>query len=379
MKPLFFVLLMSLGLSAHAGTDKSKVAAVPAELGQKVVARYIDLVIASYAKANAALSILSEKVDALVKDPSESTLNQARVAWIQAREAYSPTEAFRFYGGPIDHAESGVEGLINAWPMDEAYLDYVKGQDNAGIINNPKDYPKIDKDLLVAMNEKNGEKNISTGFHAIEFLLWGQDLSLQGPGDRKASDFSKASPHGERRSTALRVLTALLVQHLEQVALQWSPSHADNYGALLKKEPLSESLRKIFTALVSLSVDEMAGERMIVALDSSDQENEQSCFSDTTTADFVANQKGIQAVYFDSGLNELVQAVDPALAKKSASQLKLSMERLEKLPKSFDQVIAAKPKSTSRKDAQKVIESLERQGRLLAEAGKKLGLNLNIQ
>ena len=49
---------------------------------------------------------------------------------------YSPTEVFRFYGGPIDD-DNGPEGLLNAWPLDEVFIDYVLGNPDAGIINDP--------------------------------------------------------------------------------------------------------------------------------------------------------------------------------------------------------------------------------------------------
>ena len=121
--------------------------------------------------------------------PTEN-LDAAKEAWLTARDEYGPTEAFRFYGGPIDNEETGVEGLVNAWPLDEAYIDYVDGDPEAGIVNNPDEHPTIDADALVAANEQGGEANVSTGWHAIEFLLWGQDLSADGPGARPVEDYT---------------------------------------------------------------------------------------------------------------------------------------------------------------------------------------------
>ena len=121
-------------------------------------------------------------IDAFVAEPTDENLAAAKEAWLAARDEYGPTEAFRFYGGPIDDEETGVEGLVNAWPLDEAYIDYVDGDPEAGIVNNPEDYPEITADVLVEANEQGGEANVSTGWHAIEFLLWGQDLSADGPG-----------------------------------------------------------------------------------------------------------------------------------------------------------------------------------------------------
>ena len=59
-------------------------------------------------------------------------------------------------------------------------------------------FPEITAEALTAANEEGGETNISTGWHAIEFLLWGQDLSATGPGARPATDYTTA-PNAERR------------------------------------------------------------------------------------------------------------------------------------------------------------------------------------
>ena len=148
------------------------------------VEHYAAGVHAAYAASLASATELDEAIDAFVADPTDDTLAAAKDAWLAARDDYGLTEAFRFYGGPIDNEEDGPEGLINAWPLDEAYIDYVEGDPAAGIINDPDAYPTIDAELVTSLNEQGGEANISTGWHAIEFLLWGQDLSADGPGAR---------------------------------------------------------------------------------------------------------------------------------------------------------------------------------------------------
>ena len=101
--------------------------------------------------------------------------------------------------------------------MDEAYVDYVAGDAGAGIVNDRAAYPKITEDVIVEGNEKGGETNISSGWHAIEFLLWGQDRSKDGPGARPAGDYSTA-PNARRRATYLRVTTQRLLSDLRERA-----------------------------------------------------------------------------------------------------------------------------------------------------------------
>ena len=80
-----------------------------------------------------------------------------------ARDDYGPTEAFRFYDGPIDNPDDGPEGQINAWPMDEAYVDYVEGKPDGRDHQRHRRLPEITTDVIVAANEEGGETNISTG------------------------------------------------------------------------------------------------------------------------------------------------------------------------------------------------------------------------
>ncbi len=385
---------VGVGLTSFAfAAPKAASVAIPAELGKQVVTRYTEIVTSAYADALESGRALRKSLDGFVANPTAESLAAARAAWKTARDAYGVTEAFRFYGGPIDDPENGPEGLMNAWPLDESYLDYVKGDAGAGLIQHADKFPKITQELLLSLNEKDGEKNISTGYHAIEFLLWGQDFILGQPGQRTHADYvvkgaatPAASKSAERRGQVLRLLGEILEGHLAAVAKEWAPGKSGNYADRLRKEPLNESLRKIYTGVVNLSIDEMAGERMTVPLEKSDQENEQSCFSDYTVADMISNQRGVLAVYSGRwkdtegpGLHALGLVVDPALAKKTESQLNAAMAALKKMPQNFDEVIAAKKSAPSRKAAMKTITLLEDQAKWMAKAGLKMGLELNIQ
>ena len=164
-----------------AGHDVPPVG-VTDEEKEAVATAYADLVFAGYDASIASATTMQAAIDAFLADPTDATLDAAKQAWLTARDDYGPTEAFRFYDGPIDNPDDGPEGQINAWPMDEAYVDYVEGDATAGIINDTAGVPEITAEVIVAANEEGGETNISTGWHAIEFLLWGQDLPTTAPG-----------------------------------------------------------------------------------------------------------------------------------------------------------------------------------------------------
>jgi putative iron-regulated protein len=144
----------------------------------------------SYEDSVTTATTLDTAVKALVANPSASTLKAAQDAWLASREPYLQTEVYRFYEGPIDNETDGPEGLLNAWPMDESHVDYTTGQmglSNSGIVNDTS--VTIDAATLESKNEEGGEENVATGYHAVEFLLWGQDMSAEGPGSRSFTDY----------------------------------------------------------------------------------------------------------------------------------------------------------------------------------------------
>jgi putative iron-regulated protein len=381
-------LLLALGVAAVPAiaqpattpTPAPRAAAAAADLGP-VLRHHAALVRANYEDALAAAQHLQSSIHSFLGKPSQAGLDAARQAWLQAREFYGQTEAFRFYGGPIDD-DNGPEGRINAWPMDESYVDDVVDAPGAGIVHNRQQ--AITKQQLSALNERDGEENIATGWHAIEFMLWGQDLSETGPGNRAFTDFvDGGKPNADRRRQYLRVVTELLVDDLRTVARAWAPGQPKNYRASFERGGL-ESVRKMLVGLGSLSRGELAGERLEVALASQDQEDEHSCFSDNTHRDAVTNAMGIQNVWLGQylrrdgsrlqgpGLRDLVAARDAALAERTTRQIAASVAAAEAIPAPFDQAIRVG--HPGRAKIQQTIDSLTQQSKDLVEAAGAIGI-----
>jgi putative iron-regulated protein len=346
-----------------------------------VVSHHAHLVHTTYVDTLAAARQMQAAISAFLAAPAAPALAEARRAWLSARELYGQTEAYRFYGGPID-GDTGPEGQLNAWPMDESYVDYVEGKANAGLINNRKQ--AITKKALAALNERDGEENIATGWHAIEFMLWGQDLSDSGPGHRPHTDFIDGQrANADRRRLYLKLVTELLIDDLNSLARAWAPGVANNYRARFEKGG-PESLRKMLVGLGSLSRGELAGERLEVALASQDQEDEHSCFSDNTHRDAVANARGIENVWLgrwqrpDGSVlqgpspRDLVAAKDAALAERTTRQIRRSVEAAESIPAPFDQAIGARHLGRVRVEA--TIASLTQQSKDIVEAAAAIGI-----
>jgi putative iron-regulated protein len=329
-------LVLGLGLAGPA-------AAAPT--ARAVVESYADLAEAMYGDAHRASLDLGTAVDALIADPSEKTLGGARAAWIKARPWYMHTEPFRFGNSIVDD----WEGTVNAWPLDEGLIDYVDARSygdtsdenplyTANVIASKTltlgketvDATTIDADLLVKLNAAMGsDANVATGWHAVEFLLWGQDLNGTGPGagNRPWTDYSKTTcTHGncDRRAAYLKVATDLLVRDLADMASWWAPG--GKARAELEGKSDKEGLAVILTGLGSLSFGELAGERIKLGLVLHDPEEEHDCFSDDTHHSYLNSQRGIVSVWtatyerldgtaFEgASLRDLVAAKDKAAA-----------------------------------------------------------------
>ena len=349
---------------------------------EAVVRHYAVLVHAGYEDTWASAQALQRAVRSFVAAPSAEGLTAARQAWLAGREWYGQTEAFRFYGGPIDD-DRGPEGRINAWPLDEAYIDGVRGKPKSGIVNDPRIV--ISKANLARLNEKGGEENIAAGWHAIEFLLWGQDFSETGPGHRSHEDFIDGkAPNADRRRHYLTVATDLLVDDLRYLVVSWAPS-ARNYRRRFEAGG-RESLRKIIVGLGALSRGELAGERMEVALNTQDQEDEHSCFSDNTHRDIVADALGIENVWLGRyqradgsvlqgpSLRELVAARDAAVAERTTRQIAASVAAAQAIQAPFDREIIGGKEAPGHQRIQKAIDSLVQQSKDLVDAAAAIGI-----
>ncbi len=351
--------------------------AVPSETA--VLNHYADLAHAMYEDSLNTAKKLQTAVNNLVSDPTEASLKQARTAWVQSRAPYQQTEAYRFGNAIVDD----WEGKVNAWPLDEGLIDYVDsnyyGEESdenpfftANIIANESltlsgrtiDASTIDKTLLAeTLHEIDEiESNVATGYHAIEFLLWGQDRNGTGAGagNRPASDFDVKNckvGNCQRRADYLTAATDLLVDELEWITAQWAPGGAAREE--LTKNGTKQGLATIFTGMGSLSYGELAGERMKLGVMLHDPEEEHDCFSDKTHWSHYYDAMSVRNVYTGSYLRtsgekvtgpsvaDLVAASDSAVDRELRKNLKKTLDKMWVLVDSaeekgiaYDQLIA---------------------------------------
>lgn len=324
---------------------------------EEVVTTYADIAAAKYEDSLTTARVLQAAVANLVAAPSDVTLQAARAAWLDARVPYQQTEVYRF-GNPLVDA---WEGRVNAWPLDEGLIDAVAGEvfveenplATLNVIANPTftlqgqtiDATTITPALIAGtLHEADGiEANVAGGYHAVEFLLWGQDLNGTGPGAgaRPASDFAMGEActggHCDRRAAYLAAATDLLVADLQEMAAAWAEGGAAR--AAVTADPQA-GLTAIFTGMGSLSYGELAGERMRLGLMLNDPEEEHDCFSDNTHNSHYYDGVGIRDAYLGSYTRvdgtvvdgpspaDLVAAAAPAVDAQLRVELEASVAAL---------------------------------------------------
>lgn len=322
-------------------------------LAPRVTAHYVTLAHERYDDSFDTANALLEAVSTFLRTPTDATHAAAKQAWVDAHTVYSHTEVFRFGNPNVD----AWEGRVNAWPMDEGLIDYVT-DDYVHHEGNPHARANLVVESMIPLtdeviaefmegtdpktapvatvNMSDIEANVTRGYHVIEFLLWGQDTSATTGGRRPATDYARGDDctngRCSRRGDYLRAAARLLVQDLRFAVLDWTPDgrlYSKRFAAL----PVVEQLDRMLVGMGTMGFGELASERMQVALLSSDQEEEQSCFSDTTHLAIYHNARGIETLYHGRharadgrvvdgpSLSELVARVDPALDAKLTERL----------------------------------------------------------
>lgn len=356
---------------------------------QLVIENYANIVHQNYADALAVAEELKTAINAFTASPSVAGFDIAKQKWKDARESYGTTEAFRFANGPIDDKD-GPEAFLNAWPLDENYIDYVDNSGTIqyeGIINNTGSYPNITKEVLEGLNEGNGgEKNISVGYHAIEFLLWGQDLtdpSEKKPGLRPYTDYT-TTLNFARRKDYLNACADLLTDHLTYLVDLWKPG--GSYRAIFLGLDENTALTNIYLGIATLATSELPIERMAVALDNHDQEDEHSCFSDNTHRDIALNLEGIINVYHGKygsisgpSLADLVKKANNDFNTSTESAITDAKTKVAAMAIPFDYAISGGVNSANGEGAKvkAAHKSIEDMGKNLLAGSVALGLTVN--
>lgn len=386
MKKVFFIVPLVLFVVVIASCDSNNTNIVANVSKKQVVENYANIAFANYKKAYEDAVLLEVAITTFTTTPTDANFLNAKNKWKEARESYGTTEAFRFAGGPIDDS-NGPEGLLNAWPLDENYVDYVQGSSNAGIINDWKTFPIINKALLESLNELGGEKNISVGYHAIEFLLWGQDLtapSLKQTGLRAYTDYVIAGTNSNptRRAAYLSACADLLTDNLDYLVNQWKVGGKYRTDFLALSSDVA--IRNIYLGITTLVSAELPVERMDVALGNADQEDEHSCFSDNTHRDIALNLLGVINVYKGSygiidgpSLEDLVKQTNLNTYNNTDTSLNAAVIKVNAILTPFDLAISGGLSSVEGAKVRIAVLQLKDFGSNLLAGASNIGITVN--
>jgi len=408
LKTLTAIITASTMLSACNLLQSSDKADVNAS---HVLETYVDIAQANFGDSLSSAETLEKSIDALLAAPTEQTLSAAKVAWVAARVPYQQTEVYRFGNASVDD----WEGKVNAWPLDEGLIDYVdssygtESDENsfytANIIANAKPTiggqlidasdisPALLSDTLQEIDEV--ESNVATGYHVIEFLLWGQDLNGTNPGAgaRPATDFSLDNCTGgncDRRRAYLSAATELLISDLKDMVESWS--EGGNSDKELAAKGDTGGLATMLTGMGSLAYGELAGERIKLGLMLHDPEEEHDCFSDNTHWSHYYDAKGIKNVYLGeyqgisgasvngASLSDLVRVANPGLddemrGKLSATESAMQAMVDEAATGNTVDVLISEGNEAGNKVIQNVVDALVSQTKTTEKIVVALGLD----
>jgi putative iron-regulated protein len=408
---LAFAAILLAGTSL-AATSSGAWAAGPDP--KAILTTYADIGQAMYQDTVTEAEKLKTAVDAFLANPNDETLNAVKTAWKAARVPYMQTEVFRFGNPEIDD----LEGNVNSWPLDEGLIDYVDSSYGTtsdsnpyytlNVIANPSlkmgdktvDASKITPDLITSLQSAgDNEANVAIGYHAVEFLLWGQDLNGTGPGagNRPATDYSTtACTHGncDRRADYLRSASALLVTDLKKMEPVFAAGGAGRTRLL--GDPKA-GLVAMFTGLGSLSYGELAGERTKLGLMLHDPEEEHDCFSDNTHNSDYYDQKGMWEMYNGSytridgsevkgpSLRALMKGTDIKVAQRVVNAMQATNAAMTVLKQTadsgkmaYDQMIGP-DNPEGNKIVQNVVDTLVAQAHSFEAAVDSLGLKITVE
>ena len=374
-----------------------------------ILLNYSNIAEAKYKDALTLAKKMHRSIEQFMKDPNKSNFNEVKDSWLEARTVYQQTEVFRF-GNPI---VDDWEGKVNAWPLDEGLIDYVDTTNyyptendfsNFNVIANKKlkvegelvDASIINTNLLSSkLHEIGGnEANVAIGYHAIEFLLWGQDLNgtKSGSGNRPYTDFDLnncTNDNCDRRREYLIAASQLLVEDLQYIHNVWSPKGKARQDLLNDQK---NGLKRILIGMGSLSYGELAGERMKLGLMLHDPEEEHDCFSDNTHNSHYYNVVGINNVFLGKyknldgkvvtgpSISSLLSEVDYDLNKKTKKSIKNTLKSMKKIVKSANKgvtydMLIAEGNEKGNKLIQNAVDSLIKQSKNIELAAAALNIN----
>jgi len=319
---------------------------------ESLIRNHAALSYALYSDALVLSNTLKTSVDAFLEAPDDDGLSLVKLSWRNAYFAYLQCEALRFSNGPVDD-DRELSRMLGQWPINPSLIDYTTGE-TGGLISDTLALPIISASTIEAINQGVNKNQTSTGFHAIEFLLWGEDdedVSLFTVGDRSHLDYDledSTTINAKRRGQYLGAATELLVNQLGVLVTEWDSLNNKNYRKEFLELDENVALKNILTGLGTLSKSEFGSRVLKEAVASGSQKHEISNFSDNTSTDLAALTYSIEIIYRGTytpqtglevkgkSVEDLITEANPELATQVDEKLVEVIELVSVIPSPFD-------------------------------------------
>lgn len=332
MKLFIFAITVLFGIQSFAQTETVRTAVIRNITANVILKTYQDFKQDSHD--------LKAAVELLIQQPTQSHLESAQAAWRKARGSYEISEGFLF--GPIDSLS--IDPLIDTWPLSLKELRDV-----------------LKSEIPLDLDSVRGFGSNLQGFHAIEFLLFGDGI-ITNTKDVRSFD--------ARQFSYLSAATILLVEQVDLLVYAWvqhhdpedttSPAYIDIIGKpgspessysteVAVIEELSNGIIAILNEASRAKLPDAAGDD----IENANAKLEESPFSWNSINDYVSNIDSVFNIYTGSykghqgwGLKDLVATTDPVLAQdievqiRHCRQLILDIRGSENM--SFGQAIKSK-------------------------------------
>jgi putative iron-regulated protein len=276
--------------------------------------------------------------------PAIFALEDCRVTWKAFYNEFLLLSPYRYYSGGLDAGFEENQNYLDLSGINYSYIDYTVNQPNAGIIKDSINYPEINQVGMLAWNQEGGEKNIALGFHVLEFLLWGEDLSATGPGMRTNNDYSKINTENERRMKYFLDASKYLNKMIGDISLD--AKYENNLLAMSEDEALNE----ILSGYMKFLKDDLIASTLLKPLESQDPKDELSDFSDNTLSNIKSKINGLlyaldgselflgssESWYF---MIDFISDVDDESAQEIMASLTKASGLISQINVDFDQAI----------------------------------------
>ena len=313
----------------------------------------------SLSRANRSAQVMDSKLASFMYHPNPMSQEEITQSWRQAYDDFLASLIFAYL--PIQDppdwhtqriAYNDLLVQLDSWPIEGGYIDYIPGYPFSGIVN----------DLALVIDEKNirsqhgftDPTNASLGYHAIEFMFWGQE------GKRSAHDFfpqENTAPvpindaeeslhnHSEedisqggdslhipqnhnRRRQYTKLLSEILQKDLHRIQRRWEVS-SGYYAQLLQQSSPENTLQAALIAGQRFISEELLQKRFQLI---------SSEFSNTSQQDLLALLTGLESWYLpkdeeqqEASLGFLMQQADSQIAADFIQSLATTKSCIEKM------------------------------------------------